>query len=112
MTENTEVFVGIDISKDQLDVHVRPMGTALSFDNNEVGCQALVEAMKAYPSALIIMEATGGLERLSACALSAAEMPVLSLSKHQLLWSILAKCVILLRRLGDWLRRIIWMRRY
>jgi transposase len=82
MTENTEVFVGIDISKDQLDVHVRPMGKALSFDNNEVGCQALVEAMKAYPSALIIMEATGGLERLSACALSAAEMPVLSLLRQ------------------------------
>lgn len=83
MTENTQVFVGIDVSKDQLDIHVHPIGKVLSFGNDEAGCQALVEAIKAYPSALIVMEATGGLERLSACALSAAQMSVAVVNPRQ-----------------------------
>jgi transposase len=42
MTAPTESFVGIDVSKDHLDVHRLPEGTARRFDNTPAGIAALV----------------------------------------------------------------------
>ena len=39
--DDREVFVGIDIGKDRLDVHIRPLGRHLVVDNDEAGLAAL-----------------------------------------------------------------------
>src|SRR5438105_3007786 len=39
------IVVGIDVSKDRLDVHVRPTGTALSYSRDAAGIEALIGAL-------------------------------------------------------------------
>ena len=69
-------FVGIDVSKAYLDVASRPDGQEFRLPNTPEGIATLVERLKAVPPALIVMEATGGLERAAAVALVAAGLPV------------------------------------
>ncbi len=57
-------FVGIDVSKEHLDVAFRPVGEACRFPNTAEGVAALVVRLRAVSPALIVLEATGGLERL------------------------------------------------
>ena len=69
-------FVGIDVSKAHLDVASRPDGQEFRLPNTPGGIASLVERLKSSPPALILLEATGGLERPAAVALSEAELPV------------------------------------
>ncbi len=73
--EATLRFVGIDVSKAHLDVASRPDGREFRLPNTPEGIASLVERLKAQPPALILLEATGGLERPAAVALSEAELP-------------------------------------
>lgn len=61
----------MDISKDYLDVATSD-GVSLRVSNDEAGQQQLVAQFGATPPALVLMEATGGLERELAAQLSAA----------------------------------------
>jgi transposase len=70
MTPPTERFVGIDVSKAALDVHVRPEGTARRFDNTPVGIAALVGWLAPLAPSRVVLEATGGYERPALAALS------------------------------------------
>lgn len=54
-------FVGIDVSKAQLDIALRPEGRFV-VPNDETGRAHVVERLRALPVALIVLEATGGLE--------------------------------------------------
>jgi transposase len=54
-------FVGIDVSKFRLDVHVRPTNAALSFARDAAGIPALVAHLASFPVALVVLEATGAL---------------------------------------------------
>src|SRR3954451_6234411 len=54
-------FVGIDVSKDRLDVHARPSGESLTVDHDEEGVAALVERLAALAPTLVVLEATGGM---------------------------------------------------
>src|SRR2546422_3220300 len=56
----TQVFVGIDVSKAQLDVAFRPEGR-FSAPNDEAGCAQVLERLRAVPPTLVVLEATGGL---------------------------------------------------
>lgn len=76
-------FVGIDVSKDRLDVAILPGEQAWSVDNNETGIESLVERLKQVDPALIVLEATGGLETLAAVALSVAILPVAVINPRQ-----------------------------
>jgi transposase len=69
-------FVGIDVSKAFLDVAARPDGQEFRLPNTPEGIATLVERLKAVPPALIVMEATGGLERAAAVALAEAKFPI------------------------------------
>jgi transposase len=76
-------FVGIDVSKDRLDVATLPDEQAWSVDNNEKGIESLVERLKQVEPALIVLEATGGLESLVAASLSASTLPVAVINPRQ-----------------------------
>lgn len=69
-------YVGIDVSKAHLDVASRPDGLEFRLPNTPEGVATLVERLGASPPALILLEATGGLERAAAVALAEAGLPV------------------------------------
>ena len=71
-----EVFVGIDVSKAQLDVSLRPGGAHISFSNDDAGILALLSRLKPLKPSLIVLEATGGYERQAAVSLAASGLPV------------------------------------
>ena len=57
-----DVFVGIDVSKDRLDVHVRPLGVGFSVSNEAAGYAALIARLRPLRVKRIVLEATGGYE--------------------------------------------------
>jgi len=57
------VYVGIDISKSQLDCHLRPHNMRMSCPNTPAGISQLISVLSQHAIDLIIMEATGGYER-------------------------------------------------
>lgn len=61
--DKTEQFVGIDVSKAALDVHVLPAGTSRRFTNDRGGHTALGEWLSPHPVERVILEATSGYER-------------------------------------------------
>lgn len=72
MTMTPVRFVGIDVSKDTLDVHVRPDATARPFPNTDDGCQALAEWLLPVAPTRVVLEATGGYEANAVAHLSLA----------------------------------------
>jgi len=82
MTENA-AFVGVDVSKDRLDVFVHPTGESFGLDNTESGHRALVEKLSALGPKLVVLEATGGLEAPAAGALAVAGQPVVVINPRQ-----------------------------
>jgi transposase len=72
MSESTS-FVGIDVSKDALDVHVLPGGQQWRVANDQAGCAQLVERLKPLgETVLVVMEATNVFWRMAAAALAGA----------------------------------------
>ena len=57
-----EVFVGIDVSKDQLDIAVRPGKKFFTISNDDSGIKALVQRLLSLKPQLVVLEATGGYE--------------------------------------------------
>lgn len=55
-------FVGIDISKNRLDVFIYPAARYLKFANDEQGHTKLIEALNGYNIKVIVLEASGGYE--------------------------------------------------
>jgi len=70
------VFVGIDVSKDRLDVHVEPSGEAFAVARNGEGLAALNERLKPLGTTTVAVEATGGFETVVAASLAGAGLPV------------------------------------
>jgi transposase len=66
-----EVFVGIDVSKDRLDVACSG-GRGFAVANDEAGHEALIQRLAELGPALVVMEVTGGLERMVALRLALA----------------------------------------
>ena len=67
-----QVFVGIDVSKGRLDVHVRPLGIGFSVSNEAAGYAALIARLQPLRTTRIVLEATSGYERALWLALSEA----------------------------------------
>jgi transposase len=76
-------FVGIEVAKAQLDVAIRPSGERWAVPNAPSGVPALVEQLQAHHPTLIVLEATGGLERLVASAVATAGLPVVVVHPRQ-----------------------------
>lgn len=75
--------VGIDVSKDRLDVAIGSDGGVRAFTNDPDGHQLLVEQLRAAAPARIVLEATGGYERAIVAALAAAALPVIVLNPRR-----------------------------
>ena len=71
-----KTWIGIDISKDVLDIYVLPQGLTLQQPNSDVGVQSLIEQLNPLSPSLVVVESTGGLERLLVSGLQAATIPV------------------------------------
>jgi transposase len=76
--------VGIDVSKDRLDVHLRPSGEAFAVARNGKGLENLVERLTALDVSLIVLEATGGFETTVAAALASASLPLAVVNPRQI----------------------------
>lgn len=83
MVADQKIFIGIDVSKASLDVHVLPTGESWQVSNDEAGAALLLDKLSAFAPELIIMEATGGLERLAASHLGAAGYPLVVINPRQ-----------------------------
>lgn len=70
------IVVGIDVSKDRLDVHVEPVGEAFFVANDAAGAEALVGRLSGLGLSVVALEATGGYEMLAASTLASAGLPV------------------------------------
>lgn len=78
----TLVFVGIDVSKAQLDVGMRPEGR-FSVVNDEHGLAQLIEQLHTVTPTLVVLEATGGIELPLTSALALAGLPVVVVNPRQ-----------------------------
>ena len=75
--------VGIDVSKNTLDVAIGRQGAAAVFGNDDESHQALVAALRRQPISLVVMEATGHYHLACACALQAAGFQVAVINPGQ-----------------------------
>jgi len=78
------ICVGIDVSKDRLDVHLRPSGEAFAVTRDGKGLENLVERLAALDVSLIVLEATGGFETTVAAALAGAGLPLAIVNPRQI----------------------------
>jgi transposase len=76
--------VGIDVSKDRLDVHLRPSGEAFAVTRDGKGLENLVERLAALDVSVIVLEATGGFETTVAAALAGASLPLAVVNPRQI----------------------------
>lgn len=76
--------VGIDVSKDRLDVHLLPSGEAFAVARDGKGLESLVERLGALDVSLIVLEATGGFETTVAATLAGAGLPLAVVNPRQI----------------------------
>jgi transposase len=76
-------FVGIDVSKTQLDIAERPGNKRWSAVNAEAEIGKVVEMVGALSPQVIVVEATGGMEVALVAALSQARLPVVVVNPRQ-----------------------------
>lgn len=77
------VHVGIDVSRDRLDVHVLPQGESFALARTASGLEALVARLALLGAARIALEATGGFETVVAASLARAGLPVVVVNPAQ-----------------------------
>ena len=70
------IYVGIDVSKDRLDVHVRPTGEAYVVSRDGKGLEELIRRVAGLSPALVAVEATGGYETIVAAAIAGSRLPL------------------------------------
>ena len=74
---------GLDVAKAQLDIAVRPSGERWAVPNDADGVVTLVDRLQALHPTLMVLEATGGLERVATAALATAGLPVVVVNPRQ-----------------------------
>lgn len=76
-------YAGIDVAKGRLDVVLRPSGEYVEATNDERGIGSVVSRLREENPALVVLEATGGMERPAAAALAVAGVPVAIVNPRQ-----------------------------
>jgi transposase len=77
------LFVGIDVSKDRLDVHIRPSAESFAVARTGKGIDELIARLLALAPTLIAVEATGGFESVVAAGLASASLPIVVVNPAQ-----------------------------
>lgn len=78
------LFVGIDVAKDHLDVHIRPTDAAFRVAHDEAGLVTLRDRLLSMAPTLVVLEATGGHEVTVVAALAGAGLPVVVINPRQI----------------------------
>ena len=78
------ITVGIDVSKDRLDVAVHPGGEAFAVERNAAGLERLAVRLREVAPQIVALEATGGFETIAAASLAAAGLPVVVVNPAQI----------------------------
>jgi transposase len=78
------IVVGIDVSKDRLDVHVRPSGEAFAVSRDGGGLDVLLARLRELSPRIVVAEATGGFETVVAASLGSAGLPVVVVNPAQI----------------------------
>lgn len=79
-----KIYIGIDVSKDMLDVAVHGDKQHWSFPNDEAGINKIVSKFRELPPALVALEATGGFEVPLAAELGVAKIPTAVVNPRQI----------------------------
>jgi len=79
-----KITAGIDVSKDRLDVAVRPSGERFVVARNGAGLDNLVARLKELKPYVVVLEATGGFETVVVAALGIAGLPVAVVNPAQI----------------------------
>jgi transposase len=78
-----ERYVGIDVGKDRIEVHIRPDAIAFGCDTDAKSLEYLVTRLKPLTPKVIALEATGGYEAIIVATLSNAGLPVAIVNPRQ-----------------------------
>ena len=81
--DERENFIGIDVSKETLEVAVKPLGERITFAQTEDGLTLMVDFIRSCSPRLVVLEATGGLERAAVGILGAKGLPVVVVNPRQ-----------------------------
>jgi transposase len=73
-----QIFIGIDVSKNQLDAAIRPGTDFFTVSNDDQGITDLVRRLADFNPRLILLEASGGYEILAAASLRQTGLPAKS----------------------------------
>jgi transposase len=79
----SNVFIGVDVSKNSLDVAVGPSGESMRFANSEDGIALLADFIKPLAPTLVLFEATGGWEMNAVRHLAAKRLPLVVINPRQ-----------------------------
>ncbi len=77
-------FVGIDVAKDRLDVHLRTSGQSFAVARDGTGLDQLADRLRAIGPTLVVLEATGGFEVTVAAAVAGAGLPLAVVNPRQI----------------------------
>jgi transposase len=83
VTGRIETFIGIDVSKASLDVHIDTDKKSLHVAYEEEGIDRIVACLRGIAVTLIVLEATGGLEVRIAAELARCDLPVSVVNPRQ-----------------------------
>lgn len=75
--------IGVDISKDTLDVHLHPAGAARQFSNNAKGLKALIAWLEESQVSRIVFEPTGAYHHAFERRLGQAGLPLVKVDPYQ-----------------------------
>ena len=81
--ESEDPYIGIDVSKDRLDIAVRPTGDTWSVANDASGIPEVVQRLAQLHPKLLVLEATGGLQLPVVAALASAGLPLSMVNPRQ-----------------------------
>jgi len=80
----SEIFVGIDVAQEKLDVHILPSKEEFQVKNTLAGVEQLIQKFSSQLPKLIVLEATGGLERMAFRCLTIAGFEVVLANPRQI----------------------------
>ncbi len=77
------IVAGIDVSKDKLDIALRPSGEVFCTSRDAAGLDAAIARLAPLSPAIVAVEATGGFETVVAASLAAAGLPIVVINPAQ-----------------------------